>query len=121
MIFSLFLITIIYTTISYVLVGNVSLEILKDDYKPIHTLKKFIWRMDINNYSYYWSTYTYIYGKFWGFSSSRFPFAMANDKLLPNLFTKVHNKYLTPINTIFFTCIIMTLVILFLDIEKIAT
>ena len=45
---------------------------------------------------------------------------MANDKLLPNLFTKVHNKYLTPINTIFFTCIIMTLVILFLDIEKIA-
>ena len=45
---------------------------------------------------------------------------MANDKLLPNLFTKVHNKYLTPINTIFFTCIVMTLVILFLDIEKIA-
>ena len=45
---------------------------------------------------------------------------MANDKLLPKLFTKVHNKYLTPINTIFFTCIIMTLVILFLDIEKIA-
>ena len=41
------------------------------------------------------------------------------DKLLPNLFTKVHPKYLTPINTIFFTCIIMTLVILFLDIEKI--
>ena len=38
MIFSLFLITIVYTTISYVLVGNVSLDILKDDYKPIHTL-----------------------------------------------------------------------------------
>ena len=38
MIFSLFLITIVYTTISYILVGNVSLEILKDDYKPIYTL-----------------------------------------------------------------------------------
>ena len=38
MIFSLFLITIVYTLFLYV--GNVSLEILKDDYKPIHTLAK---------------------------------------------------------------------------------
>lgn len=121
MIFSLFLITIVYTTISYTLVGNVSLEILKDDYKPIHTLAK--------NLSGEWLSITIaIIGVLTLISmansgvlaSSRFPFAMANDKLLPNLFTKVHNKYLTPINTIFFTCIIMTLVILFLDIEKIA-
>ena len=121
MIFSLFLITIIYTTISYTLVGNVSLEILKDDYKPIHTLAK--------NLSGEWLSITIaIIGVLTLISmansgvlaSSRFPFAMANDKLLPNLFTKVHNKYLTPINTIFFTCFIMTLVILFLDIEKIA-
>ena len=121
MIFSLFLITIIYTTISYTLVGNVSLEILKDDYKPIHTLAK--------NLSGEWLSITIaIIGVLTLISmansgvlaSYRFPFAMANDKLLPNLFTKVHNKYLTPINTIFCTCFIMTLVILFLDIEKIA-
>ena len=121
MIFSLFLITIVYTTISYALVGNVSLQILKNDYKPIHTLA--------TNLSGEWlSTTIAIIGVLTLISmansgvlaSSRFPFAMANDKLLPNLFTKVHNKYLTPINTIFFTCIVMALVILFLDIEKIA-
>ena len=121
MIFSLVLITTIYTTISYVLVGNVSLEVLKDDYKPIYTLAT-------NLYGEWPSVIIAIIGVLTLISmansgvlaSSRFPFAMANDKLLPNLFTKVHNKYLTPINTIFFTCIIMTLVILFLDIEKIA-
>ena len=121
MIFSLFLITIVYTTISYALVGNVSLQILKNDYKPIHTLA--------TNLSGEWlSTTIAVIGVLTLISmansgvlaSSRFPFAMANDKLLPNLFTKVHNKYLTPINTIFFTCIVMALVILFLDIEKIA-
>lgn len=121
MIFSLVLITIIYTTISYVLVGNVSLEILQNDYKPIYTLSSTFG-------SEWFSVIIAIVGVLTLISmansgvlaSSRFPFAMANDKLLPQSFTKVHNKYLTPINTIFLTCFIMALVILFLDVEKIA-
>ena len=60
MIFSLFLITIVYTTISY-FVGNVSLQILKNDYKPIHTLTTNLSGEWLNNYSHYWSTYAYIY------------------------------------------------------------
>ena len=52
-------------------------------------------------------------------ASSRFPFAMAMDKLLPNNLAKIHNKHLTPINTILITCLMMALVILFLDVEKI--
>ena len=121
MIFSLFLITIVYTTISYVLVGNVELNILEKDLRPIYTLAK--------NLSGEWISISIaIIGVLTLISmansgvlaSSRFPFAMANDKLLPSIFTKVHNKYLTPINTIFFTCIVMALVILFLDIERIA-
>ena len=121
MIFSLVLITIIYTAISYVLVGNVSLDILEKDLTPIYTLA--------TNISGEWfaliiaivGVLTLISMANSGvLASSRFPFAIANDKLLPNLFTKVHNKYLTPINTILFTCATMALVILFLDIEKIA-
>ena len=53
-------------------------------------------------------------------ASSRFPFAMAQSKLLPELFNKIHPKYLTPVTTIVSTCILMTIVILFLDVEKIA-
>ena len=121
MIFSLILITIIYTTISYTLVGNISVESLKSDYKPIHTLA--------SSLSGEWFAVTIaVIGVLTLISmansgvlaSSRFPFAMANDKLLPSFFTKVHSKYLTPINTIFATCIIMALVILLLDVEKIA-
>lgn len=51
---------------------------------------------------------------------SRFPFAMAIDNLLPNFMGKVHSKYLTPVSTIILTCAVMALVILFLDVEKIA-
>jgi len=52
-------------------------------------------------------------------ASSRFPFAMAMDKLLPGNLAKLHDKYLTPINTILITCLMMGLIILFLDVEKI--
>ena len=53
-------------------------------------------------------------------ASSRFPFAMAIDKLLPDFMSKVHSKYLTPVVTIIMTCVVMALVILFLDVVKIA-
>ena len=87
--------------------GNVSLDILEKDLTPIYTLA--------TNISGEWfaliiaivGVLTLISMANSGvLASSRFP-AMANDKLLPNLFTKVHNKYLTPINTILFTCVTM--------------
>jgi nucleotide-binding universal stress UspA family protein len=53
-------------------------------------------------------------------AASRFPFAMAIDKLLPEFMGRIHSKYLTPISTIIMTCAAMALVILFLDVEKIA-
>ena len=53
-------------------------------------------------------------------ASSRFPFAMARDLLMPVPFSKIHPKYLTPVFSILFTGLIMALVILFLDVVKIA-
>ena len=53
-------------------------------------------------------------------AASRFPFAMAIDKLLPDFMGKIHRKYLTPVVTIIMTCFLMAMVILFLDVEKIA-
>ena len=45
---------------------------------------------------------------------------MAMDELLPKFMGKIHAKYLTPVVTIMMTCVVMALVILFLDVEKIA-
>lgn len=121
MLFSLVLITGIYIAIVYVLVGNIPLEQLGSDIKPIHTLalilggKWFAFAIAIIG------VITLISLANSGvLASSRFPFAMAIDKLLPTSLSKVHQKHLTPINTILITCLLMGLVILFLDVEKIA-
>jgi nucleotide-binding universal stress UspA family protein len=53
-------------------------------------------------------------------ASSRFPFAMSRDGLLPEVWSKVHKKFLTPINTIAITCVAIALVVLFLDVFEIA-
>lgn len=120
MFLSLFVVSIIYILISYTLVRNFSLIELSQDIKPIHSLS-----LLFNNewFSYimaFIGVITLISMANSGvLASSRFPFAMAMDKLLPDNLGKVHKRYLTPINTILLTCLIMGLVILFLDVEKI--
>ena len=47
-------------------------------------------------------------------------FAMAKDKLLPNYMTYLHPKYLTPTIAIAFTCVIMAIVVIFVDVISIA-
>ena len=121
MIFSLLLISTIYITVSYILVGNIPIDQLGTDIKPIHTLALLIGGEWLGYGIAVIGVITLISLANSGvLASSRFPFAMAIDKLLPDNLAKVHQKYLTPINTILITCILMALVILFLDVEKIA-
>ena len=120
MLFSLFLIASIYIAISYVLVGNVAISDLSSDYKPLYTLAEVIGG----------SSFAYIIGvvgvvtlismaNSGVLATSRFPFAMALDKLLPSALAKIHSKYLTPVNTIVLTGVMMAIVILSLDVIKI--
>ena len=121
MIFSLLLISTIYIAISYMLVGNIPIDQLGTDIKPIHTLALVIGGEWLGYGIAIIGVITLISLANSGvLASSRFPFAMAIDKLLPDNLARVHQKYLTPINTILITCIVMALVILFLDVEKIA-
>jgi len=120
MLLSLLVISSIYVSVAYTLVGNVPLDLLATDIKPIHTLGAILGGE--------WFAYgvavigviTLISMANSGvLASSRFPFAMAMDKLLPSNLAKIHEKHLTPINTILLTCLMMALIILFLDVEKI--
>ena len=52
-------------------------------------------------------------------ASSRFPFAMAKDKLLPN-YKRIFIQALTPTIAIALTCIMMVIVVLFVDVVSIA-
>ena len=53
-------------------------------------------------------------------AASRFPFAMAKDKLIPDAFGRVHSKFLTPQLSIIFTGLSMGLAITFLPVHDVA-
>ena len=120
MLLSLLVISSIYVTVAYTLVGNISIEMLSTDIKPIHTLALLLGGEWFAYGIAFVGVITLISMANSGvLASSRFPFAMAMDKLLPSSLAKLHDKHLTPINTILITCLMMGLIILFLDVEKI--
>jgi APA family basic amino acid/polyamine antiporter len=121
MILSLFIMTTIYVVVAFVLVGNLPLQELKTDIKPIYTIANLLGGSVIGYIAAIVGVITLISMANSGvLAASRFPFAMAIDKLLPDFMSKIHSKYLTPVVTITMTCFVMALVILFLDVEKIA-
>lgn len=121
MILSLLIMTAVYVFITFVLVGNIPVDNLKSDLRPIYSISLLLGGEFIGYLAAIIGVITLISMANSGvLASSRFPFAMAMDKLLPGIMIKIHHKYLTPVVTIFITCVVMALVILFLDVEKIA-
>jgi amino acid transporter/nucleotide-binding universal stress UspA family protein len=53
-------------------------------------------------------------------SSSRFPFAMSRDALMPEWFVLIHKKYETPHNAILITGLVMVALLFLFDIEELA-
>ena len=121
MIVSLVLITSVYVFVALVLVGNVEAGVLSTDIKPIHTL------------------FLSVGGKYFGYfgavvgvvtlmsmansgvlASSRFPFAMAKDKMMPQFLGVVNSRFMTPVLAIITTSLLIGFAILFLDVIKIA-
>ncbi|WP_411029355.1 amino acid permease [Spongiimicrobium sp. 3-5] len=121
MIFSLIIMATIYVFVAFVLVGNIPMEALERDIRPIYTIANLLGGTYVGYIAAGVGIITLISMANSGvLAASRFPFAMAIDSLLPKFMGKIHSKYLTPVVTIVMTCIIMALVILFLDVEKIA-
>lgn len=121
MILSLVIMAAIYVLVAFVLVGNIPLESLEQDIKPIYTIANLIGGKTIGYIAAIIGVITLISMANSGvLAASRFPFAMAIDKLLPELMAKINSRYLTPVSTIILTCFVMAMVILFLDVEKIA-
>ena len=123
MLTSLFIMAIFYGAVAFILTEFISPQDLKTDYRPIYTLTE---RLTNNNiYIGYTAAIIGILTlvslvNSGVLASSRFPFAMAKDKLLPNYMTYLHPKYVTPIIAIAFTCIMMAIVVLCVDVIKIA-
>ena len=121
MILSLFIMTMIYVFIAFILVGNLPMSELSTDLRPIYSVANKLGGPVIGTITALVGVITLISMANSGvLAASRFPFAMAMDKLLPDFMGKIHSKFLTPVSSIVLTCFTMAMVILFLDVEKIA-
>ena len=121
MIISLFLITTIYCLVALVLVGNVEASLLAEDTKPIYTLFQTIGGGTIGLIAGVVGVLTLLSMANSGvLASSRFPFAMSKDGLLPSYLAGVNTKFMTPVSAILTTSTLIALAIIFLDVVKIA-
>lgn len=121
MIISLFLITSVYVLVAIVLVGNVEASVLSTDIKPIYTLFQAVGGDYLGYVAGVVGVITLLSMANSGvLASSRFPFAMAKDKLMPNFLSSVNSKFMTPAPAIITTSLIIALAITFLDVVKIA-
>ena len=121
MIISLFLITTIYCLVALALVGNVEASILATDIKPIHTLFQTMGGDTFGLIAGVVGALTLLSMANSGvLASSRFPFAMSKDGLLPSYLAGINSKFMTPVSAILTTSTLIALAIIFLDVVKIA-
>ena len=121
MLISLFLITVVYVLVAIVLVGNVEASLLVNDIKPIYTLSQTLGGNAFGYAAGIVGVLTLLSMANSGvLASSRFPFAMARDKMLPDFLGSVSAKFMTPVYSIIVTAFIIGLAIIYLDVEKIA-
>ena len=121
MIISLFLITTIYCFVALALVGNVEASILATDIKPIHTLFQTIGGNTFGLIAGVVGVLTLMSMANSGvLASSRFPFAMSKDGLLPSYLAGINSRFMTPVSAILTTSTLIALAIIFLDVVKIA-
>ncbi len=121
MIFALLAIGSIYGFVVFTLVGNIPVSVLEQDYHPIFTLAEHMGGKIAGICAAILGVLTLSSMANSGvLAASRFPFAMSRDNLLPEHLKKVHHRFLTPVTTILLTGGVMVLVIVFLDVERIA-
>lgn len=118
---SLLLVTVIYCTLNFVLVGQLSLEELSHNLKPVHTLAE---KVGGEVVAWIISALAVVIMTSMAntglLAASRFPFAMGRDHLLPRIFGSLNQRFLTPTVSILISSLIIGCVIIFFDVGKIA-
>jgi basic amino acid/polyamine antiporter, APA family len=118
---SLFIVTLLYVFISFILVTNSPFQDLQGNLKPVYDLALKLGGPISGGFFAIMAILTMTSESNAGvLAGSRFPFAMARDRLLPTRLGKLHRKLLTPIWSINLSAVIIVTVILTQDVVKIA-
>lgn len=117
---SLLIVTALYGFVTLVLVGNVPVAALKDDFHPIYTLAAQIGGPITGIIAAVIGVLTMTSMANSGvLAASRFPFAMSRKNLLPPLLRYVSRRLMTPLPAILLTAALMAVSILLLDVVSI--
>lgn len=118
---SLFIVTLIYCSVSFVLAGVFPMADIAHELRPIYLLAEKVGGHTLGIFMAAVAVLTMANTANAGIlAGSRFPFAMSRDKLLPDILGKLHRNYLTPVPSIFLSGIIIATVIISFDVAKIA-
>ncbi|MED5463533.1 MAG: amino acid permease, partial [Myxococcota bacterium] len=120
-IIALALITPIYCLVVFALNGVLSIEALEHNIHPIYSMAEVLLGPTGAYITAIVAILTMTSMANAGLlASSRFPFAMSRDGLIPRLFGYIHQRYLTPTYCILLTSMVMAIAVSFMDLERIA-
>lgn len=117
---SLFIVAILYSLIIIVTTGNLPNHILDNSLTPLNdaalSFGGTIWDIILTVSALLAFISTANAGIM---SASRYPFALSRDKMIPEIFSTINKKYKTPVFSIIFTGIVMSM-FLMLNVEMLA-
>ncbi|MBN2529146.1 MAG: amino acid permease [Deltaproteobacteria bacterium] len=120
-IFSLILVTVVYALVVLVMSGTIPMDEFVQTGRPVYDLANSIGGKTIGLAGALLGVITMTSMANAGIlASSRFPFAMSRDALVPPQLSKVHARFGTPIVAVVATGILMAAAIIFLNVEKLA-
>lgn len=120
-ILSLFLVTVLYCLVSLTLAGVFESSAIAGEIKPLYILATKVGGGAFGAFMAFVAVMTMVNTSNAGvLAGSRFPFAMSRDNLLPKSIGRLHPKFLTPVASIFLSGIIIVLILLTMDVTKIA-
>ncbi len=118
---SLLIVTLVYSGVTFLLFGNLPIDQISNNLKPIYSLAVHIQGPFLGLVTAVIAVITMSSMANSGIlAASRFPFAMARDKLLPSQLGRLNRKYLTPVWSIIISGLVMVFVLLNMDVTKIA-
>jgi APA family basic amino acid/polyamine antiporter len=118
---SLVIVTLVYSGVTFLLFGNLPIDQISNNLKPIYSLAVHIQGPFLGLVTAVIAVITMSSMANSGIlAASRFPFAMARDKLLPSQLGRLNRKYLTPVWSIIISGLVMVFVLLNMDVTKIA-
>ena len=119
MLSALIFVTILYTLVTFTMVGNIPVSELEQDIRPIYTLAHKLGGQLAGYVAAVLGVITLTSMANSGvLAGSRFPFAMSRDKLLTRILGQGPSTLYHSVTTIVLTCALMALVILFWTLQK---